>query len=197
MSDARSPTRAAPRRDLILDQALLIVGARGYNGFGIQELAERCGLTKPGLLHHFGSKDQMLIALLHHCDAKHEAELAELFMAGFNAAASPDVQRGVFRRALWALQERRLALPGLVRLHAVLRVEAINPDHPAHGYFVEREAATLMRLATRARAFARDPGSLARQIVAMMCGLEEQWLRDEGGFDLLAEWDRFLALALG
>ena len=69
-------TDAAVRRAQILDETMRIIGERGYHGFGIQELAKRCDLTKPGVLHHFGSKDQLLIALLNDRDAKHEKELS-------------------------------------------------------------------------------------------------------------------------
>src|SRR5262249_41345726 len=105
----QAPAEAPPRRARILDETLRIVGERGYPGFGIPALAERCGLTKPGLLHHFGSKDQLLIALLNEVDAKHQAELAELFGAAFDRAAGPEAQREMFRRALRAVVERSLA----------------------------------------------------------------------------------------
>jgi AcrR family transcriptional regulator len=193
-SQVRAET--TPRRERILDETLRIVGERGYHGFGIQELAERCGLTKPGLLHHFGSKDQLLIALLHDRDEKHEAELGQLLLPAFDAAASPQVQRDMFRQALRAVAERSLAQPELVRLQVVLRAEAINPDHPAHDYFVAREEATLGRLAMRAASFSAHPQSTARQILAMMSGLQEQWLREDMRFDYLAEWDRGLKVLL-
>ena len=177
-------------------ETLRIVGQSGYHGFGIQELAERCGLTKPGLLHHFGSKDQLLIALLNEVDAKDEAELAELFGDAFDPAAGPEALRETFRRSLHAVVERSVARPELMRLRVVLRVEAINPDHPAHRYFVEREKATLGRLGRGATAFSSQPQSMTRQITATMAGLEEQWLRADKGFDLVAEWARALEVLL-
>ena len=36
----------------------------------------------------------------------------------------------------------------------------------------------------------RPPGSVARQLLALMSGLEEQWLHDPGTMDLVQEWDR-------
>ncbi|MFF4763190.1 hypothetical protein [Streptomyces sp. NPDC001292] len=38
-----------------------------------------------------------------------------------------------------------------------------------------------------------EPRSTARQLLAVMGGLEEQWLREPGGVDLVAEWDRAVA----
>lgn len=196
-SRVQARPETSPRREQILNETLRIVGERGYHGFGIQELAERCGLTKPGLLHHFGSKDQLLIALLHDRDEKYEKELNALMLPAFDAAASPRAQREMFRRALYAVAERSLTQPALIRLQVVLRAEAINPDHPAHEYFVVGEKAKLKRIAKRAASFAPHPLSTARQIQAAMSGLQEQWLREDMGFNFLVEWDRVLKTLLG
>ncbi len=198
MTATHSQVRAetTPRRARILDETLRIVSERGYHGFGIQELAERCGLTKPGLLHHFGSKDQLLITLLNEVDAEQEAEIAESFREVFDRAATPEAHREVFRQSVRAIVARSVDRPELVRLRVVLRVEAMNPEHPAHRYFLARGEATLARLAHGAATFSATPHSTARLILATISGLEEQWLRVGGAFDLLAEWDRALQLLL-
>jgi AcrR family transcriptional regulator len=185
-----------PRRASILDETLRIVGERGYHGFGIAELAERCGLTKPGLLHHFGSKDQLLIALLNDRDGKYEEEIGTLFLAGFDSAADPQVQRDVFRRGMLAVAERGLQQPDLMRLQLVLRTEAINPDHPAHAYFIDRQKEKLDRLAMRMTPFVTDPHPKARQLLATLWGLEQQWLSEEMGFDFVAAWSGALKVLL-
>lgn len=41
-----------------------------------------------------------------------------------------------------------------------------------------------------------DATSTARHLYALMYGLEHQWLRADKGFDILAEWDRVVALVL-
>lgn len=195
-SQTQSRAPETPRRERILDETMRIVGERGYHGFGISELAERCGLTKPGLLHHFGTKDQLLIAMLNDRDAKHEAELAEVFAARYDSAASPRAQCETFRRSLLAVVKLALTQPELMRLQVVLRAEALSPDHPAHAYFVARQQSKLQRLAKRAAPFAANPQSTARQVLATMSGLEEQWLREGASFDLLTEWDRALGVLL-
>ena len=194
MTEARTQARidATGRRERILEETLRIVSRRGYYGFGIQELAERCGLTKAGLLHHFGSKDQLLVSLLNEVDGKDEAEVAALFADELRTASDPSTVRAMFRRALRIVAERASARPELMRLRAVLRAEALDAQHPAHAYFAERHRAKLDRLARGASLFSDRPQSIARQVLAMLSGLEEQWLRDEDGFDLLHEWDLFV-----
>lgn len=44
--------------------------------------------------------------------------------------------------------------------------------------------------------FGPHPRSSARQILALMGGLEEQWLREEGAFDLAGEFDAAITLIL-
>lgn len=189
-------TDVVSRRDRILAETLRIVGERGYHGFGIQELAQRCGLTKPGLLHHFGSKDQLLLALLDDIDAKDEAALGAAFGSAFDEAADPSVLRALFRQSMRAVVERSLRNAEIVRLRVVLRVEAMNPDHPAHAYFADRETATSKRLEKGAAAFSKTPRATTRLILAMLCGLEEQWLREDCGFDFLTEWDHALMILI-
>ena len=49
-------------RSIILSTALELFAARGYDGVGVQEVAEAAGITKPTLYHYFGSKLGLLKA---------------------------------------------------------------------------------------------------------------------------------------
>ncbi len=51
-------------REAILNSALPLFAARGYDAVGVQEVAETAGITKPTLYHYFGSKQGLLRALL-------------------------------------------------------------------------------------------------------------------------------------
>ena len=83
-----------------------------------------------------------------------------------------------------------------MRFYAVLRAEALNHAHPARQYFVDREAAALDSFAHMVAPHVSSPFATARQLLAFMSGLEEQWLRADHGFDLIAEWDRGVAQLL-
>jgi AcrR family transcriptional regulator len=177
------------RRALIVDEAIRLIGERGYYGFGLQELAERCGVSKPGLLHHFGSKDRLLIAVLEARDVDNELSvpIAEGDLSG------PDA----IRAALRVIIARNAARPELLRLFVTLRAEAINPAHPAHAYMVRNEGAKIDILAMHLAGATPAPRLLARCVVAIVSGLEEQWLREGMGFDLAAECEGALAQVLG
>jgi TetR/AcrR family transcriptional regulator len=51
-------------RQTILDEALKLFAARGYEAVGVADVVAAAGLTKPSLYHHFGSKLGLLQALL-------------------------------------------------------------------------------------------------------------------------------------
>lgn len=49
---------------ILLNHALELFAARGYDAVGVQELASAAGVTKPTLYHHFGNKQGVLKALI-------------------------------------------------------------------------------------------------------------------------------------
>jgi AcrR family transcriptional regulator len=52
-------------REKILNCALELFHDRGYDAVGVQEIAERAGVTKPTLYYYFGNKKGLLEALLY------------------------------------------------------------------------------------------------------------------------------------
>lgn len=175
------------RRARILAAAVEIIGDKGFRAFSIKDLAVRCEMTDAGLLHHFGSKTTLLMAVLDERDRQDEIAIAAAL--GDEADQDPRSPDAV-RRILRMLVERNGEKPEFIRLYAMLRVEAIAPDHPAHAYFRLRDAAAHRMFSRLVRVIGDDPDSLARQILAAIDGLELQWLRDAQAFDLIGEWDK-------
>lgn len=177
------------RRQQIFDAAIDIIGQRGHRGFTLQELAQRCGLSNAGLLHHFPSKDQLLIGLLHERDRR---DYAALDSAGLNfreAADLPVPFKDLFK-SLREVVVRDAQRPEIVRLYTVLRAESLDEDHPARQFFMARAARALDELTRMLDSHVPDPRATARQLIALHGGLEEQWLREGRSFDLVAEWER-------
>lgn len=54
----------------ILDEALRIVSKAGLDGLTIGTLAEATGMSKSGLFAHFGSREELLLAVLAHGQAE-------------------------------------------------------------------------------------------------------------------------------
>ena len=62
-SDGRS-TRHEARRQEVLEQAVTYLMAEGLSSVSVRPMAEALGISHRTLLHHFGSKDQMIATVL-------------------------------------------------------------------------------------------------------------------------------------
>ncbi|GIF98112.1 TetR/AcrR family transcriptional regulator [Catellatospora citrea] len=187
---ARLP--AAERRRQIMEATAQLIAERGFWGLSMQDVADRCGLTVPGLLHHVGSKDGLLVAVLEHRDAEDARSLAALLGVDDLAAPWADgaLPSGVgLRQMCAALVRRNAGQPEIVRLFAVLEAESLAPSHPAHDYFAARQEHILATFTTLAKDVTATPHALARQLVAMMDGLQIQWLRAPHTNDLVQDWE--------
>ncbi|WTW99865.1 TetR/AcrR family transcriptional regulator [Streptomycetaceae bacterium NBC_01309] len=179
----RSYAKGRAKRREIIDQAVALFGEVGYRGASLREIAARCGISHPGLIHHFPTKEALLLAVLAQRDEDDARRLT--------AAGEVGVDR--LRRTVEVveLNTRRRAI---VEMFTALSAEATSAEHPAHAYFAERYRTTVAGL-TYDYAHAReagllrpgiDPEEAARQLIALMDGLQVQWLIDSEGTDMAA-----------
>ena len=63
---AQEPSKGERTRAAILDEALRLVSKSGLDGLTIGTLAEATSLSKSGLFAHFGSREDLLLAVLEH-----------------------------------------------------------------------------------------------------------------------------------
>lgn len=182
--------KSAQRRREILQAGVQVFSESGYRSGSIRDIAERVGISQAGLLHHFASKSELLEAVLTHRD-----DIARDSMSqdrGWPHGAD-------MLRALVQLVRNNQRTPGLVALFCVLSAEATSPDHPAHAYFQNRSEFVLRTIrigleeaqAVGELAADVDPSSAARQLTALMDGLQVQWLLDPTGLDMGDEVQRF------
>lgn len=187
-AQSRRPREApAVRRARILDAAIDLIGEKGYYGFTIQELGKRCGLSNPGLLHYYPSKQDVLLGLLDELQAREAAFMEPLAQM---ALESPDQDR--VRSILHAIMERATANPAMARVLVALHGEALEPAHPAHGWWREREERTLGFLCRLLEPFLADPQAAACLLLASMDGLFLQWLADQEKMDIAQTWRLWL-----
>lgn len=187
MAGARGPyAKTEARRAEILSTALEAFSVRGFQGSSLREIADSVGLSQAGVLHHFSSKEALLAAVL--------AEKDAVSVAHFEGAGGIKILG-----ALRDVVAENLAQPGLIRLFTTLSAEAINEEHPAHEYFQLRYAGARDLIAgelkqgqvdgdVRAEV---DVTRAAALLIAMMDGLQMQWLLNED-FDMLGAFDTFL-----
>ena len=164
-------------RQEIIRTAILVFADVGFHGASLRDIAARVGISHPGLLHHFPNKAALLMAVLEYRDAVDEESFADA------------AERGIdyFDALLGVVERNRLRRP-LVELFASLSTEASSPDHPAHAYFERRYASLVADQAALLRERAArgglapgvDPEQAARTVVALMDGLQVQWLMSLG-----------------
>ncbi|WP_371605923.1 MULTISPECIES: TetR/AcrR family transcriptional regulator [unclassified Streptomyces] len=177
MARRGSYAKGIAKREEILDAALDIVARVGYSRTTVRELAQAVGLSQTGLLHYFGTKEQLFVEILRRRD---EVDQRVFGVSGDGARAEP----ADLPRAFTALVRHNTEVPGLVQLYSRLSSEAAEPDHPAHAFFRDRydqarsEVATFVREQQAAGSLraALDPERLAVMLFALMDGLQAQWM---------------------
>ncbi|SDT60572.1 TetR/AcrR family transcriptional regulator [Actinoplanes derwentensis] len=191
----RSRLPAAERRRQILEMTTKLIAERGFWGLSMQDVADGCGLTVPGMLHHVGSKDSLLVAVLEYRDEQDAQSLADKLGRPVQQLWSDG--RISLAEVCTAVVARNAEQPEIVRLFAVLEAESLAPGHPAHAYFRVRQSNTLSQFAGLADPAVADPRELAAQVVAMMDGLQIQWLREPETVDLVRAWESAAARLFG
>lgn len=179
------------RRARILNIALQEFGENGYRGTSLARIAERAELTQAGLLHHFRSKQDLLTAVL---DLRDRMDGERLDLADHADGAEGALD------ALADLVAHNARQPGLVQLFTVLTGEAVTTDHPAHGWAQERYRVLTTSLTTSFRNGVQsgeiradiDPEVCARQVLAMMDGLQLQWLLEPEHVDMAAVFREYV-----
>ncbi len=77
--EVEKPSDSKVRHRQILETAARLIGAKGYEGTSIQDIAEACGLTKAGLYHHIRSKEHLLLQIQDYgMDVFEESVLAQV-----------------------------------------------------------------------------------------------------------------------
>ncbi|MEV0007714.1 TetR family transcriptional regulator [Streptomyces sp. NPDC051840] len=177
----RGYAKGRAKRREILEQAMSLFGEAGYRGASLRVIATRCGISHTGLLHHFPTKEALLLAALEHRDYVDDEWLS--------VGGTTGVRRLGRFAELAALNSTRR---GIVELFSVVSTEATAADHPAHGYFVRRyensvAGARLAYEQARREGALRpgvDPAAAGPQLIALMDGLQVQWLLSDCATDM-------------
>ena len=170
---------AEARQAEIIDVTLALLADKGYWGLTFADVAKAAGVTFQGVLHHFPTKDDLMLGVLSRRDEVDIRSVAPNDHHVHDATEFTDV--------IARLIARNAERPELIRLYAVLSAEALHPEHPAHGYFRERLTRSLRELGDLARPWYADSDELALQVHCELDGLQMIWLRDRR-VDMVARW---------
>ncbi|MFJ4715355.1 TetR/AcrR family transcriptional regulator [Streptomyces sp. NPDC088785] len=182
-ASARGYAKGRARREQIVTTAAEVYADVGYHGASLREIAKRAGISHVGLHYYFPSREALLAAVLERRDREDTARLAPKEYSPRSAV-----------RHLVDLADHNARHPGIVELYARLAAEAFAGDHPAHQYFTDHYRTTrayvhraLGELAEQGALRAGvDPRVAAAGFVALMDGLQVQWLTSPDEVDMAA-----------
>lgn len=165
--------RGIAQRQRILAEATREFARNGYTASSLRTIAASVGISHPAVVQFFGSKEGLLLAVLEAWDE----DLSTLFA---------DRSGLGFLRAMDELMQHHENERGIVQLFIMMSAEATDAAHPAHEFMVRRSTrvrelceANLLLAGERGeiRALtAEEARDGARELTAMMNGIELQWL---------------------
>lgn len=186
MADASPPGTRQPRgrarRAAVLEAARRLFSSQGFKGASLAAIAQEAGLTDAGLLYHFPTKNDLLLAVIAEGDREQDETLAQvrdarglpllLRMAEFGADLEAD--------------------PVLTALDVTLSAEHLQTGSEINAYFVRRYENFRAMLAEALREAAQagdlradlDPVLEAANMTAVLDGLRLQWLLSGGGVSM-------------
>jgi len=180
------------RREEILQAAFEVFSKNGYRGGSLSQISEIVSITESGILHHFKTKANLLIEVLHYHDERATESMGEQRLNGLN-----------FVKAWLDLVDYNISVPGMVELYCIVSAEATAHDHPAHEYFKQRYE-NVINFAIEAMTHIERDGymrpdlnadDLGRALVALSDGLQLQWLLDRK-WDMIDEHKSFFRRVL-
>lgn len=161
-------------RDQALRAAIKLIASQGYDATSMVQVADAAGISPSGLAHHFPSKSALLGAVLEYRDG--------MDMLPTTTDSGPwSAFDGLVRLAQTNTERQQL-----VALYTTMIGEAARPEHPAHAWMLRHYQLVLDLLrdsirAGQGRGVVREGApadQIARQTVALMDGLQVQWLLD-------------------
>jgi AcrR family transcriptional regulator len=182
MAGASTITKGAQTREAILDTALSLASTGGLAGLSIGTLAREVGLSKSGLFAHFGSKEELELAILQ--TAVDRFVTSVVTPALRQPRGEPRV-RALFER--WLDWEQAKFLPGGCPFIA-MATELDDRPGPLRDFLVQSQRDWLDALATAARIAIveghfradLDPGQFAYEVYSTILGFHQfhRLLRD-------------------
>lgn len=172
----------AERREAVLRAAMNVFAIRGFHNASLVEIAEAASMTHSGVIHHFGSKEQLLVAVLAYRDdadvvnlEDHKAPKGSAFLDHLVRTAEENTRRA-----------------GIVQGYTVLSAESVTDGHPAQQYFRERFVGLrtmlvdALHIITHGELPDTTLNDAASAIIGAMDGLQVQWLLDPAAVDMPA-----------
>lgn len=195
-SEEVTSASAQTRREAILDAASALFAERGYHGASLRDISRRVGISHPGMLHHFSSKEVLLGAVIDRLEAH-----AQGLLDSVEAISSSPTTLIAALGGPWDPRKHSMALL------ATLSAEVVNPDHPGRFRLARLRLVhehVLVQVFTSLEERGRlvdgaSPRFLARQMVSLLLSLtvRERTVRElqrNGDADPISDMEEFVRL---
>lgn len=163
--------------DPVLTAALAAVLETGYYGCSMRDIAARCGLSAPGIYHHYPSKQSMLVALLDIVmeDLAHRSQAA---LADGDDHPAQRFARLIENLALFHTHRQQLAFVGASEMRSMEPASRrrIGTLRKAQQYLVDEQVLAAVSCGT----FTTPQPRLAARAVVTMCAALAQWFQPGG-----------------
>ncbi|AXK44220.1 TetR/AcrR family transcriptional regulator [Brachybacterium saurashtrense] len=188
MTTAASRSRSARRRpgrprgqdsavvrEAALVAAMELIARQGFAATSMSQVAHAAGISPSGLAHHFRSKQALLGAVLARRDE----------LDAVPPRPDEDEPWRAYRE-LVDLARHNMDNRQIVALFMTMVGEAVAPEHPAHEWMLRHYRDVLAQLTAQVRTD-QEAGRvredapaerIARETIALMDGLQVQWLLD-------------------
>ncbi|MGN1423019.1 MAG: TetR/AcrR family transcriptional regulator [Oscillospiraceae bacterium] len=107
-----------PTRDRILDSALELFSEKGYDGVGVDLIAENAGIKGPSLYKHFKGKEDILNALIERAERYYETNFGSAEHPGKTPASMEELTELSLKRIGFTLHD-----PVIKRVRRMLTME--------------------------------------------------------------------------
>lgn len=176
------------RREAILDAAVDLLAEVGYHGMSLRDVARHVGISHPGVIYHFPSKEALLMSVVQ----RYETQV------GFDLDNLEKLDALPVLDTLLEVTSRLNETPMIIEVECMMMVEASSEIHPAHDHYMrrsERLLSVLKRVWSRLQqdgkvAATEDPTHLAEIHAAVYNGIMIHWLYDRE-FDAAEELSRY------
>lgn len=176
------------RREAILDAAVDLLAEVGYHGMSLRDVARHVGISHPGVIYYFPSKEALLMSVVQ----RYETQV------GFDLDNLEKLDALPVLDTLLEVTSRLNENPMIIEVECMMMVEASSEIHPAHDHYMrrsERLLSVLKRVWSRLQqdgkvAATEDPTHLAEIHAAVYNGIMIHWLYDRE-FDAAEELARY------
>lgn len=160
-----------------------MIALNGPSGLSLRSVARYCGMSAPGVLHHFDGLKPLLEQVLAQRDAEEYASAAaSLIELGDDASVLDLGDAFVHHIAAKPIESRNFD---------ALEAEAVaSVAHPAHEYYSKQLTAPHpMTVALAARHYSQ-PEVVVTILMVLVDGMRHRWQRAEGIPDYIGDWQQ-------